>query len=400
MTAVQPAMTLVSRSVTPLLIAYATTSGDVTWATTAIAIPSEGLVPVAPERPELAQDDAQRGSGLVSHRDYPTGSSASACRYSGSREQLVVRSVRDDAAAVEEDDAVGQADRLDTVRDHERGAAAHRFDEAAPDRGLGRRVDGAHRVVEDQHARVAQDRTGDREPLPLAAGQRVALRSDDGLVPVGQRAHERVRFGKARGPLDLGVGRLGPPDAEVVANARREHDGVLEHDRHRAAQLVEAQLVDGGTVEEDATRGRVVEATRQERERRLAGSARADERDRGTAVDDEVEVGEQRPRRQVAETDTVEADRSRPGRQVRGHAARSVTSGSAASTSAMRADAADACGQLESSSAPAMTGVMSKATYCRNASRSPGVMRPVAPSQPPNPTTTSIALPGPASRAA
>ena len=33
-------MTLVSRSVTPWLIAYATTSGDATWATTAIAIPA------------------------------------------------------------------------------------------------------------------------------------------------------------------------------------------------------------------------------------------------------------------------------------------------------------------------------------------------------------------------
>ena len=46
----------------------------------------------------------------------------------------------------------------------------------------------------------------------------------------------------------------------------------------------------------------VVEAAREERERRLARAARADERDRGAAVDDEVEVGEQRPaRRRVAE---------------------------------------------------------------------------------------------------
>ena len=66
----------------------------------------------------------------------------------------------------------------------------------------------------------------------------------------------------------------------------------------------------------------------------------------------------------------------------------------------MRADAADACGQFVSSSAPAITGVMSSATYWKNASRSPGVIRPVAPSQPPRPTTTSIALPGPASSAA
>ena len=46
-------------------------------------------------------------------------------------------------------------------------------------------------------ARVDQQRPGDRDPLPLAAGERLAALADQRVVAVGQAQDELVR---ARGP--------------------------------------------------------------------------------------------------------------------------------------------------------------------------------------------------------
>ena len=50
------------------------------------------------------------------------------------------------------------------------------------DRLLGAGVDGAGRVVEHQYRGIGEDRAGERDALPLAAGQRQAALADDGVV--------------------------------------------------------------------------------------------------------------------------------------------------------------------------------------------------------------------------
>src|SRR4051794_29887562 len=51
-------------------------------------------------------------------------------------EQLVLRSLRHDAAVLQHDDPVGERDRRQAVRDHYRGAAAHRLRQACADQRL------------------------------------------------------------------------------------------------------------------------------------------------------------------------------------------------------------------------------------------------------------------------
>ena len=97
-------------------------------------------------------------------------------------EQLGLRAARGDAAVVEHHHLVGERDRREAVGDDDRRPAAHRLAQALADRGLGGRVDRGGGVVEDQDARVDQQRAGDRDALPLAAGQRDAALADDGLV--------------------------------------------------------------------------------------------------------------------------------------------------------------------------------------------------------------------------
>ena len=66
--------------------------------------------------------------------------------------------------------------------------AAHRLGEAGADPRLGRRVDRRGRVVEDQDARVDEQRARDRDPLPLAARERDPALADDRVVALRQRA--------------------------------------------------------------------------------------------------------------------------------------------------------------------------------------------------------------------
>jgi hypothetical protein len=48
-------------------------------------------------------------------------------------------------------------------------------------------VQRARGLVEDQHARVLEQRAGDRDALPLAAGERHAALADQRVVAVGER---------------------------------------------------------------------------------------------------------------------------------------------------------------------------------------------------------------------
>src|SRR5687768_17098303 len=83
------------------------------------------------------------------------------------RHQLVVTALLDDAPLVEDDDPVRVADRADAMRRDDRGAAAERGAQRAQDRGLGVRVDGGERIVEEDDVRAPRQRSRQRRALLL-----------------------------------------------------------------------------------------------------------------------------------------------------------------------------------------------------------------------------------------
>ncbi len=94
---------------------------------------------------------------------------------------------------------------------------------------LGRRVERAGGLVEDQDRRVLQQGAGDRQALPLTAGEGRAALADDGVVALRLTDDELVRVGQAAGALDLLVGRLRPADPQVLADRAVEQHALLEH---------------------------------------------------------------------------------------------------------------------------------------------------------------------------
>ena len=76
------------------------------------------------------------------------------------------------------------------------------------DQLLGVHVERGQGVVEDQDLRLREHGAGQRQPLPLAAGERQALLADPGVEPPRQLVDE-VGLRDLERLLDVGVGGVG-----------------------------------------------------------------------------------------------------------------------------------------------------------------------------------------------
>src|SRR6185503_15910656 len=92
--------------------------------------------------------------------------------------ELAERPLLDDPAALEDEDAAGFPHRRQAVRDDERRPALHHLVERGLDLGLGRRVERARRLVEDEDRRILQQGARDGEALALAPGEEAAALAD------------------------------------------------------------------------------------------------------------------------------------------------------------------------------------------------------------------------------
>ena len=79
----------------------------------------------------------------------------------------------DDASPIENQDLVSLPNRRQPVRDDERRPSGHHVAQRLLDQCLGFRIEMRGRLVEDQQARVLEDRARDRKALLLAAGESI-----------------------------------------------------------------------------------------------------------------------------------------------------------------------------------------------------------------------------------
>ena len=234
-----------------------------------------------------------------------------------------MRALLDDAAVVEHDQPVHARDGREPVRDRDHGLACHQRAEALLDRGLDLAVERRGRLVEHQDRRVLQDHARDRDALALAARELDAALADLRVVaapalPVLELEDELVRLRAPRRVLDLGVGRVGPAVADVVADRAVQQRGVLRHHRDLRAQALLRDARDVLPVDQDAAALEVEEAQQQVDQRRLAGAGAADQPDllarlhgQGQAVDDGERARQSVARSclaAVAEAHVLEAD--------------------------------------------------------------------------------------------
>ena len=101
----------------------------------------------------------------------------------------------DEAPVLEDEDAVGAADRGEAVRDHEGGAALHQPLQRLLHEPLALRVERAGGLVEQQDLGVLEERARDGDALRLAAGEARAAFADRRVEALRQ---SREQFAEPR----------------------------------------------------------------------------------------------------------------------------------------------------------------------------------------------------------
>ena len=76
----------------------------------------------------------------------------------------------DDAPTINHQNVVGICEHRQPVRDDDDGPALGDAAQFAPDNHFALQIEGARRLIEDQNARIDDERSGNREALLLPAG--------------------------------------------------------------------------------------------------------------------------------------------------------------------------------------------------------------------------------------
>ena len=165
-----------------------------------------------------------------------------------------MRAVFDDPAVVDHDDAVGEARRLQPVRDQDRRATLRRDTHRGLHLRFGLQVEVRRRFVEQQDRRVDEVRARERDQLALPGRQRAAAFAHPLEVAAGQPRDEVVGADRARRGFDLGVGRVLAAVRDVVADRAGEQERLLRHDTELLVERDLVVVVDRHAVDADASR--------------------------------------------------------------------------------------------------------------------------------------------------
>ena len=137
----------------------------------------------------------RQGGGL---RDGPELGFVQAAVQAALGQQPLVRPDLDDTTAFEHDDAIGVQNGGQSMCNHDVGASAHEALQRILDQELAFAVERAGGFVEDQNARIAEERARDRDALALAAGKFRTPLTEQGVVTFGQVADELVCVSRLR----------------------------------------------------------------------------------------------------------------------------------------------------------------------------------------------------------
>src|SRR5499426_4311113 len=122
------------------------------------------------------------------------------CIAAAGLDQRVMGAVLDQAAALERDDAVRRPHGRKPVRDDQNRPPLGDLLHVLLNDALALVVEGTRRLIEDQNARVGDERAGNGDALALAAREGRAALADDRVVAFAQAEEEFVASGRPRRP--------------------------------------------------------------------------------------------------------------------------------------------------------------------------------------------------------
>ena len=204
--------------------------------------------------------------------------------------QRVVGPDFDNFSAVHHHQSIGLAQGGQAVRNGNGGAALHQVVQRLLDFFFRLGVHGRSGFVEDQDARINQQRAGNADALALTARQPLAAFSHQRVVAMRQAQDEFVRMGGARRRNDLGARGLGLAVGDVLGNGAKEQKRLLQHEADVAPVVGHRKTADVGAIQRNGTIGDVIKAADQVHQRALARTAVAHQSNHLARADVQVQI--------------------------------------------------------------------------------------------------------------
>jgi len=193
-----------------------------------------------------------------------------------------------DMTAVQHRDPVRLAHGREPVRDHHRGEPGGQLEEPAVERGLGPHVELSGRLIQDEHPRTASrriQRAGQRDPLPLPAGQVSAaeIAGSADRVPAARQLADQVERVRPRRRLlqhDIIDPALQVAEPHVLPRGQRVPGEVLVDHRDLPLPRPGVELTDVDAIDQDPSARRLTQPGEQRHQRCFASSINAHQRER------------------------------------------------------------------------------------------------------------------------
>src|SRR5581483_10730799 len=234
------------------------------------------------------------------------------------RHQFLVCAQLRDLAMFQHGYPVCDLDRAQAVRDHNGGTTLHQTFQGLLNQLLGLAIQRTGRFVQQQNARVFQERPCDGNTLALSPAQLDSTFADDGLVLARQLHDEIVCVGRFRRRDDLIFGGVESPIEDVFPHRSAKEQCFLRDDADLGAQAALRHAAQIDSIDGYAPRRRIVEARDQVEHRALARPTRPDQRHDFARGNVQGHVVEHLNTMFIAERYVIERDLPLYGGQCRG----------------------------------------------------------------------------------
>lgn len=221
--------------------------------------------------------------------------------------QLCRRALLCDAAVGQHDDLIGRFDSAHPVGDHQNGLAGKQAGKRALHFGFVFHIQAGGGLVQQDDRGVFQERPGDRDPLPLAAGELGAVFADGRVVACGQFLRELIAVCSLGCGEHFGVGGAVLAEADVLHHRVVKQDDVLKHHGVIGEKHLRVHGGDIDAADLDRAAGDVPQPCGKPRAGALAGAGWTDQRRDLAFLGGEAHVA-QNFLLVVGETDVLEYD--------------------------------------------------------------------------------------------
>ena len=123
-----------------------------------------------------------------------------------------------DLAVLKHDDLVRTLDGRQSMRDNKRGTSSTKRPQTILNHRFALAVKTGGSLVQNQEARIRQNRTGNGDTLTLPPRQLDATLTDDRVISVRETMDELVAVGDTTYPFYLRAGRMAPSKTDIRGN--------------------------------------------------------------------------------------------------------------------------------------------------------------------------------------